>query len=168
MNQQEREAFESAIKTDRYDQITRLVYADWLEENGLDDEASEQRRRASPEWVEAARWMEGFVKIIGGNIVNYGLDFYERDVQGELTYERTEPEKYEEFTFDQVVEIAQHFVDTQCKEWGGEKFVQQGDESARDSLSNAKDREQFWKAWRTITGNEPGEASADQPFCCTC
>lgn len=166
MISQEREAFEDVIKADRYDQVTRLVFADWLEEHGLDDEAAEQRRMASPDWVEAARWMEEYVKSIGGNVLNYDSLFHRNEGTGR--YERVEEVNYEEFTFDQVVQIAQNFVDTQEGEWGGDKFVQQGSEAARDSLSDAKDREQFWKAWRTITGNDPGKASEDVPFCCTC
>src|SRR5262249_51543453 len=43
MLQREKKAFEDAILADRYDGDTRQVFADWLEENGYDDEAVIQR-----------------------------------------------------------------------------------------------------------------------------
>lgn len=43
----EQRAFLQAIQENPRDQTTRLVYADWLEENGLDDTAHEQRRWCS-------------------------------------------------------------------------------------------------------------------------
>jgi uncharacterized protein (TIGR02996 family) len=49
---QEKAAFEAAIKDNRYDQATRLVYADWLDENGFDEEAGRQRAW-TPEWQAA-------------------------------------------------------------------------------------------------------------------
>lgn len=58
----ERKAFVDILTKDRFDAKTRLVFADWLEEHGCDDEAAEQRRMASPEWVEAAKWIEEQVK----------------------------------------------------------------------------------------------------------
>jgi uncharacterized protein (TIGR02996 family) len=50
-----REAFEGVIRENPYDAETRKVFADWLEENGLDDEAVVQRgwTRAKHEAAEA-------------------------------------------------------------------------------------------------------------------
>jgi uncharacterized protein (TIGR02996 family) len=55
----EYQAFLKALANDPYDQETRLVFADWLEEHGLDDEAAEQRawRR---EKQEAEDWLRFF------------------------------------------------------------------------------------------------------------
>jgi uncharacterized protein (TIGR02996 family) len=61
----ERRAFLEAIEKDRYDKELRLVFADWLEERGEDDEAVEQRRRATEEWKEADQWMYEFAKEVG-------------------------------------------------------------------------------------------------------
>lgn len=41
--EEEKQAFLEAIEMDRYDEITRRVFADWLTENGFDDEAQYQR-----------------------------------------------------------------------------------------------------------------------------
>ena len=51
--------FVRALSDDVYDSTTRLVYSDWLEERGRDDEAQEQRRMAAPEWVQARAKLEG-------------------------------------------------------------------------------------------------------------
>ncbi len=53
----ERQAFLDAITADRYDHATRLVFADFLNENGYDAEAEEQRRW-TPEWQRAWDWFE--------------------------------------------------------------------------------------------------------------
>lgn len=57
--------FEAALKENPYDCDTRLIFADWLEENGFDDEAVEQRRKATPEWVEAHKAIEDFSGALG-------------------------------------------------------------------------------------------------------
>ncbi len=49
----EKAAFLAAIKDNYSDDTTRLIFADWLEENGCDDEANEQRYLA--ESIKKAR-----------------------------------------------------------------------------------------------------------------
>lgn len=58
----EREAFEMALMEDPYDKVTRSIYADWLEEKGLDSEAQEERRKATDKWVYAAQDVEETAK----------------------------------------------------------------------------------------------------------
>lgn len=55
----EREAFEGRLREDRYDQTTRLVFADWLEEHDCPEEADWQRRW-TPEWQKAYDEAEAF------------------------------------------------------------------------------------------------------------
>ena len=57
----ERVAFESAIAKDPYDQLTRYAFSDWLEEQGLDDEALVQRQW-TPEWERSKEYLEDFAK----------------------------------------------------------------------------------------------------------
>ncbi len=59
----EKEGFLRAIEKDRYDQTLRLVFADWLEERGLDEEAREQREW-TPEWQQSEDWLSQFAKDI--------------------------------------------------------------------------------------------------------
>ncbi len=48
----EREAFLAALAEDEDDNVTRLVYADWLDEHGEHEEADRQRKwRAAKEWL---------------------------------------------------------------------------------------------------------------------
>jgi uncharacterized protein (TIGR02996 family) len=50
------QAFESALDESPFDGATRLAYADWLRDNGRDDEADLQQwlaaRRKAPRWEE--------------------------------------------------------------------------------------------------------------------
>jgi uncharacterized protein (TIGR02996 family) len=64
----ERKAFEDAIRADPYDRMTRLVFADWLDENDCPEEADWQRS-----WTlrrqEAEEWLANFAGDIGGGQV---------------------------------------------------------------------------------------------------
>ena len=57
--EREREAFLAALKEDRYDRTTHLVFADWLEDHGMDDEALVQRTWTR-ERQEAEDWLRAF------------------------------------------------------------------------------------------------------------
>jgi len=54
--EEEKKAFEDALLADRYDGDTRKVFADWLEENGHDDEAVLQRSW-TPQKQQAEDWL---------------------------------------------------------------------------------------------------------------
>lgn len=91
-----REAFEKAITENPYSEITHLTFADWLDENGFDDEA-EHHRKWTKEWQESKDWLKElaadygvpFEKMIGailsgGNYTQYGSsdlqdEFYDRE-----------------------------------------------------------------------------------------
>ncbi len=156
----DRAAFEARIAADRYDIVTRLVYADWLEENGHDDEAVEQRRCTSPAWQEAARWMEDRAADCGVNCVNYA----KRNPDGSWS-----EEEYEAITFETMIEAGHNFVNN------GDYFVQQGSEDARDMIHGGN-LEAFWRHWQTITGIDLtgkktayGDVITEQgPFSCSC
>jgi uncharacterized protein (TIGR02996 family) len=59
--EKEKKAFEDVISADRYDGVTRKVFADWLEENGYDDEAVIQRSW-TPEKQQAEDWLVEYAK----------------------------------------------------------------------------------------------------------
>lgn len=59
----EREAFEKALESNKYDWDTRKVFCDWLEENGFDDEAAEHRLW-TPDWQEAEDWIKAFCERV--------------------------------------------------------------------------------------------------------
>jgi uncharacterized protein (TIGR02996 family) len=59
-SESERRAFLNAIEAARWDdELPRLVYADWLDENGEHEEADRQRR-----YVPAERWLRAFAEQI--------------------------------------------------------------------------------------------------------
>lgn len=61
-----REAFLEAIKEDRFNQLTRLVFADWLEENGNDADIEEiqKQRLWTREWQEAEDFLQHYASAL--------------------------------------------------------------------------------------------------------
>lgn len=172
----ERGQFEAALKQDRYDTVTRLIYADWLEERGEDDYAAEQRRMATPEWCEAARGLEEIASQCGKTCVNYDEVWQEhrkiyqeaRD-RGipwqEIDYSSAPEEVWVPITFEDLLRIGKEYLDSE----GQDYFVQQGSETARDLMSNKDTRERFWECWQIVTGAQvPEKHREDAPFSCTC
>lgn len=152
----EKLAFLKALELDRYDRTTRLVFADWLEEKGYDDEAVEQRRCSTEEWEEADRWMVNFADKCGKTCTNWpDTDQWEDD--------DTPQSDWKPITRDMVVEIGLRYLDS-----GGEDyFVQYGSEGARGAF-----REEFWQHLAVLTGipvNPPdGFIGHSNPFSCSC
>lgn len=58
----ERIAFEQALRQDEDDDITRMVFADWLDEHDMPEEADRMRR-----WRSSKTWLENWCRS-----VNYG------------------------------------------------------------------------------------------------
>lgn len=52
--------FEVELEKDPCNINLRHIYCDWLEENGFDDEAVIERRKATPEWCESHKWLVAF------------------------------------------------------------------------------------------------------------
>lgn len=166
MNQAEKVAFLAALAADRYDQTTRLVFADWLDENGLDDEAMEQRRCATPEWEKAARWLESFATKCGATCSNYSevwQAYHEQRQQG-VPYDQvvTPEEVHKEITYEDVIQAGYDYADHE------DYFVQQGNEQARDMMASQDTREQFWVAWQTVTGQAVEKDKQGTVFSCSC
>lgn len=76
----QREAFEAILKEDLYDEVTRKVYADWLSENGFDEEAMEQyswtkEKQEAIDWLKNLAGQEYYGYIVSAATVylNSGL-----------------------------------------------------------------------------------------------
>src|SRR5438309_1354658 len=108
-----KDAFLKALAGDgRYDHETRLVFADWLEEKGLDEEAVGQRRW-TPAWQRAEDWLrafavtatEGKTPVTLEEIVEAGWDYVRQGEQTQVsvgmgfgaTNALVEPEEVEAF-----------------------------------------------------------------------
>jgi uncharacterized protein (TIGR02996 family) len=61
---QEKAAFEQAIAENPYDDVTRKVFADWLEEHGFDDEAVLQREWTVEKHKDAVAFMERYADLL--------------------------------------------------------------------------------------------------------
>ncbi len=146
----EKEAFLTAIAEDRYDQQTRWVFADWLEEHGLDDEALVQRSWTRKK-QEAEDWLRDFAVKCGETCTNYGYK---------------EPcDEWEKITYEMVIQVGHDYVDH------GHFFTQVGSEAARD-MCQGETAELFWKHWQTVTGRTKAAREEDEwmdgPFSCSC
>jgi uncharacterized protein (TIGR02996 family) len=97
----ERAAFLAAIKADRYDQAARIAFADWLEEQGEDDDAAVQRAWTS-EKQRAEDWLTEFAEECEMSYAelicaaNDYLDQGTEHVLGFMTPERVYREVYQE------------------------------------------------------------------------
>lgn len=142
IDQNAKAAFEAAIKADPYDSTNRLVFADWLEENGLDDEGAEQRRRASNEWIEADKWLHEFAE---GN--KRDGDYY-RSYMTRLDYE-------------DLLELGREAIVD-----GDLSFSCGADEDICDALRS--NNEWFWRTVSIITGLPLPNDVSDGWFSCGC
>lgn len=179
--EQYRQGFEKLIKEDPYDIHTRLIFADWLEENNFPDEAAEQRRKGTKGWVKADKWMHDFANKCGSSCRNYsegyrlirnrirdeGLNYRNEEERSRIDqlYEEI-PENWQPITYEECIQARYAYLDK------GDYFVQMGDEQARDMM-HGKTARDFWENWSIITGEqvpasfkEGEEGSA--PFSCSC
>ncbi len=133
------EAFLRAIQKDRYDEDTRRIFADYLDEEGLYDEA-EKQRKWTKEWQESYDWMEWFT----------------RDVVTESDARIA--------SIEEVLQAGRHYVDakkTSCL--SGLGF------SAENAMMDETTREQFWKCWEILEGRSCEDAvKLNGPFVCGC
>lgn len=146
----EKERFLQAIAEDRYDQSLRLVFADWLEEHGLDDEALVQRQWTR-EKQEAEDWLRDFAERCGqtadpAKYARRGVSY--------------EDYGWRPITYEDVVQAGHDWLDR--REW----FYQIGEETARNEMYDENTQKLFWKHWRTITGRKDdglyGQAKWDE------
>lgn len=140
----EREAFEKVIKEDRYDTASRFKFSDWLEEHGFDDEAVEQRRMATAEWVQADKDLHHFADECGHNCY-----------AGDETPENR-------MTYEMVIQAGYTYIKT------GGYFIQYGNEDARNMMYTKKVRDKFWKNWQIVTGVKVEEDKQGTVFSCSC
>ena len=63
--EQQLQAFLDAVAADPYDETNHKVFADWLEEHGMDDEAAVQRRWTADLMRAAERYVRGTASSFG-------------------------------------------------------------------------------------------------------
>lgn len=142
----DRASFEAAIKENRYDTAIRRVFADWLDENGFDDEAVFHREWTA-EWQRAEDWLRNFATTLGvGHYSAYGGDD-------------------KEITYADMMRHAKAWVDSQGDSWP-EYFTQIGSENARDEMHAHAD--EFWKNYAIVTKTEIDPNMDKHFYSCSC
>jgi uncharacterized protein (TIGR02996 family) len=173
-----RKQFEALLRENPYDAGTHFVYADWLEENGFDDESAWQRSW-TPERQRAEDWLRDFAQKCGQTCENYaeGSNRYWKayDKWKESGRKGPEPkysdfsvsERWREITYEDVVQAGHDYTDKE------DYWVQMGSETARDLMSDEAVRTEYWRCWELVTGrkfkqNEEDPWDRTSPFSCSC
>ncbi len=140
----EQTVFEQMIKENPRDFTTRKVYADWLDENDMPEEADKQRgwndsKQDSWEWLE---------------------DFADK---GGVTWIRDEsPYSTREITIQDLLDAGYGWVRD------GQSWTQEGDEELQ-AMMYGNDKEDFWRHWSNVTGVQiDDDIMSDNPFRCSC
>ncbi len=152
----EREAFVAAIKKDPYDQTTRLVFADWLEEHGEDDESLFQRNW-TPEYQRSENYLRGYAARI-----NYKEAYgpYLRDDDEISEAEKKAGDDYHTVvTYEQLLEGAAEYLE------GAESSIYLNFDTP-DFIY--EERTEFWKHFMIVTGREVEIGQQGMFFRCAC
>ncbi len=151
----ERAAFIDALAANEDDTATRLVYADWLEERGDDDEAARQRA-----WPAAKAWLKDWVRSI-----NYRE--YDDDAEGDPipTGRREENSPH---TYADAIEAGHAALSGEGYCWatdaGADFFLLWNKPEEGDA-----NRAEWFRNWSIVTGVPVPDAVVEQPpFRCAC
>lgn len=171
MPEVEREKFETFLNDRKNHGLgervaTHQIFADWLEENGYDDEAT-LHRKFTPKYQKAEDFMYDLAEKAGGTCVSgYGTSRYNRETreveQGQ--------EIWEPITYEMLIKAGHDFVDH------GEYFVQIGSETLRNLMYQDDIAERYWESWAILTGRNKykklgkgrSHSHDSNPFSCSC
>ncbi|MEZ6122939.1 MAG: TIGR02996 domain-containing protein [Planctomycetaceae bacterium] len=134
-----KESFLAALQENEDDLTTRLVYADWLDENGEHEEAERQRQ-----WTPAKEWLMEFCR------------------QNNPSPDDEDPYEYP-ISYDELIEQGRQAV---AEGRNGELWISCGNnESMCDALRSHSD--EFWKHWSIVTGIDLPEGPRGA-YSCAC
>lgn len=134
-----RKAFYEHLKDDPKDVTTRRVFADWLEEEGHDEEARLQREWSLERYEEAEAFMKDYAEMLSG----------EDDSGG----------GYRRITVGRVLEAAADRLA------GGFDGIGLRFDTPDEVYSRA---EEFWKHYAVLTGTYVEEGRSDTFVSCGC
>lgn len=140
----DRQAFEAAIAAAPDDEAPRKIFADWLDENGFEDEATYQRR-----WtVEVRKAEEWFKQLASQHTHGYSRG-------GATVY----------VTASQLVEAGREWIRRGCFE---RVFTQEGDDTLQDFMFDESSRKEFWSNWELVTGETVPDGTAEDGYIFRC
>ena len=147
----EQEVFLKALEKNEDDTMTRLVYADWLEERGEHEEADRQRK-----WPAAKEWLVRFHRE------------HCRDGDAVPGFEEPSDENswsYLSISYPSLLKLAQKAVENAEE---GQIFLYCGaNESMMDALR--ANSHEFWMNWSIVTGFPlPPDAAEKSRYSCSC
>jgi uncharacterized protein (TIGR02996 family) len=140
-------AFITALEENEDDEATRLIYADWLEEQGQYEEAQRQRK-----WTAAKAWIAKLLKDCRG-------DFEEDD----------DPDAWCPIpSFQRICRMAQDAL-AEMERDGDDRVVMELGANDRLTETLREQRHGFWANWSIVTGVPLPEGLADRSFFgCSC
>lgn len=131
------------------DNVTRLIYADWLEENNQPEEASRMRK-----WAASKAWLMEFTKSI-----NYTK--YARNSFGQY-YDTNERELDDPHSYEDVLEAGKGIA-------SGLGYSFRTDDGADYFLEGEENTREFFRHWSIVTGLPVPEEAIENPYVgCSC
>ena len=138
----ERDAFLKTLAQNEDDTPTRLVYADWLDENGEHEEADRQRK-----WPAAKEWLVRFCRE------------HNPDPDEEDPYEWV-------ISYEELVELGRQAIKRTDED--GYYGFHCGNNMGMSYALQTNSRE-FWKNWSIVTGIPlPPDVENKSSFTCAC
>ncbi len=152
--------FNDAIAANPMDQATRLIYADWLDEQGRSDEADRQRQ-----WVPAVTFLAEFT---GERYNDENYDDDQRDrLPGPIKFRYSEVMAEIEYWKECVVKNGQPY-----RTRSGYDTIYDlcfSTNHAQDALYDEATRKEFWRHVEVITGvKAPPEIADQESYRCAC
>lgn len=135
----ERDPFLKALAENEDDIPTRLVFADWLDDNGEHEEADRQRK-----WPAAKEWLVRFCQ-------KYGNEWDSED-----------SEYYPTYDYKRLLQAGREAVESGRYGWdcGANQTIQ---EALQENCA------EFWKNWSIVTGIPlPSDLEKKSYFSCAC
>lgn len=148
------EAFRLAIEASPNDEAIRKIFADWLDEHDLPEEAT-YHRRWTVEVRDAENWLKDFAKRCGEHCTNYPDE---------------DEGSWVPITYEMVIASAREWLATADQKYGPEYFTQMGSDQARDLMYDDETRKKFWQCFELATGDKVPDGTAEDGyiFSCSC
>jgi uncharacterized protein (TIGR02996 family) len=161
----EKKQFLAYIEEEPLDEERRLVYADWLEERGEDEEAERQRQ-----WIGSHKWITDLCRRLT-----------KAEYDKHMEYRNTYPDDYEDdpaeypedhITYDELMTIANVAMGDTHPDPALQQWTSPGQMNFWDKDGIMEEfqyyKQEFWSHWEIVTGRKGPESEDDIYFRCAC
>jgi uncharacterized protein (TIGR02996 family) len=134
----ERQAFLAALQNDEDDVVTRLVYADWLDESGEHEEADRMRK-----WPAAKEWL------------------------ARLCEQNSSPDLEDDIiiSYEKLLELGRYAIEKAGEGGGFGLWVSHNDGMGTALEANTRE---FWTNWSIVTGIPVPPDADQRTYVCFC